>query len=141
MVPVSAFAGSHWEFGPPRLERFNGTSAIEINGQAAPGVSSGEAMKEVEKLIRELPPGYSVDWTGESYQERAAGAQTPALYTLSIIMVFLCLAALYESWSIPTAILLAVPLAYAFVTFAPIVVQSAEPAPQPPFQSRGPPLV
>jgi multidrug efflux pump len=110
MVPVSSFANSHWEYGPPRLERFNGTAAVEINGQPAPGVSSGQAMKEIEKLVGELPPGYSVDWTGESYQERAAGAQTPALYTLSIIVVFLCLAALYESWSIPTAILLAVPL-------------------------------
>jgi multidrug efflux pump len=110
MVPVSSFANSHWEYGPPRLERFNGTAAVEINGQAAPGVSSGQAMKEIEKLVSELSPGYSVDWTGESYQERAAGAQTPALYTLSIIVVFLCLAALYESWSIPTAILMAVPL-------------------------------
>jgi multidrug efflux pump len=110
MVPVSSFANSHWEFGSPRLERFNGTAAVEINGQAAPGVSSGEAMKEIEKLVAQMPVGYSVDWTGESYQERTAGAQTPTLYTLSIIVVFLCLAALYESWSIPTAILLAVPL-------------------------------
>jgi multidrug efflux pump len=109
MVPVSSFASSHWEYGSPRLERFNGTSAVEINGQPAPGVSSGEAMTEVLRLTGELP-GYSVDWTGESYQERAAGAQTPLLYTLSLIVVFLCLAALYESWSIPTAILLAVPL-------------------------------
>jgi multidrug efflux pump len=83
---------------------------MEINGQAAPGVSSGEAMKEIQKLIAQLPPGYSIDWTGQSYQERAAGAQTPVLYSLSVIVVFLCLAALYESWSIPTAILLAVPL-------------------------------
>jgi multidrug efflux pump len=110
MVPVASFASSHWEYGPPRLERFNGVSAVEINGQPAPGVSSGEAMKEIEKLVGQLPQGYSVDWTGESYQEREAGAQTPALYTLSIIVVFLCLAALYESWSIPTAILMAVPL-------------------------------
>ena len=110
MVPVASFASSHWEYGPPRLERFNGVSAVELNGQPAPGVSSGQAMKELEKLVGALPPGYSVDWTGESYQERAAGAQTPALYTLSIIVVFLCLAALYESWSIPTAILMAVPL-------------------------------
>jgi multidrug efflux pump len=110
MVPVSSFANSHWEYGSPRLERFNGTAAVEINGQPAPGVSSGQAMTEILNLMNELPPGYSVDWTGESYQERAAGAQTPVLYTLSIIVVFLCLAALYESWSIPTAILLAVPL-------------------------------
>ncbi len=110
MVSVASFANSHWDYGSPRLERFNGVSAMEVNGEAAPGVSSGEAMHEVEKLVAQLPAGYSVDWTGESYQERAAGAQTPALYTLSLIVVFLCLAALYESWSIPTAILLAVPL-------------------------------
>src|ERR1035438_1844016 len=83
---------------------------MEINGEAAPGVSSGEAMKEVERLAAQLPPGFSADFTGQSYEERAAGAQTPMLYTLSLIIVFLCLAALYESWSILTAILLAVPL-------------------------------
>ncbi len=110
MVSTSSFATSHWEYGSPRLERFNGASAMEINGQAAPGVSSGEAMKEIQKLVAQLPKGYSIDWTGQSYQERAAGAQTPLLYSLSVIVVFLCLAALYESWSIPTAILLAVPL-------------------------------
>jgi len=110
MVSVASFANSHWTYGSPRLERYNGVAAVDINGEAAPGVSSGEAMKEIEKLVAQLPPGYSVDWTGESYQERAAGAQTPILYTLSLIVVFLCLAALYESWSIPTAILLAVPL-------------------------------
>jgi multidrug efflux pump len=110
MVSTASFATSHWEYGSPRLERFNGASAMEINGQAAPGVSSGEAMKEIQKLIAQLPNGYSIDWTGQSYQERAAGAQTPMLYTLSVVVVFLCLAALYESWSIPTAILLAVPL-------------------------------
>ena len=110
MVSVASFANSHWAYGSPRLERYNGVAAVDINGEAAPGVSSGEAMKEIEKLVAQLPPGYSVDWTGESYQERAAGAQTPILYTLSLIVVFLCLAALYESWSIPTAILLAVPL-------------------------------
>jgi multidrug efflux pump len=110
MVSTSSFATSHWEYGSPRLERFNGASAMEINGQAAPGVSSGEAMKEIQKLVAQLPSGYSIDWTGQSYQERAAGAQTPLLYSLSVIVVFLCLAALYESWSIPTAILLAVPL-------------------------------
>jgi multidrug efflux pump len=110
MVSTSSFATSHWEYGSPRLERFNGASAMEINGQAAPGVSSGEAMKEIQKLVAQLPSGYSIDWTGQSYQERAAGARTPLLYSLSVIVVFLCLAALYESWSIPTAILLAVPL-------------------------------
>ena len=110
MVSVASFATSHWDYGSPRLERFNGVSAVDINGEAAPDVSSGEAMKEIEKLAAQLPPGFSLDWSGESYQERAAGSQTPMLYTLSLIVVFLCLAALYESWSIPTAILLAVPL-------------------------------
>jgi multidrug efflux pump len=110
MVSVASFATSHWEYGSPMLKRFNGMAAVEINGQAAPGASSGEAMQEIEKLVAQLPPGFSVDWAGESYQERAAGAQTPMLYTLSMIVVFLCLAALYESWSIPFAILLAVPL-------------------------------
>jgi multidrug efflux pump len=110
MVSVASFANSHWSYGSPRLERYNGAAAVDINGEAAPGVSSGDAMKEIEKLAAQLPPGYSLDWSGESYQERAAGSQTPMLYTLSLIVVFLCLAALYESWSIPTAILLAVPL-------------------------------
>ncbi len=110
MVPVSAFATSRWQYGSPRLERYNGISAVNVNGQAAPGVSSGAAMAEVEKLVAQLPKGFSVEWTGQSYQERAAGAQTPMLYTLSVIVIFLCLAALYESWSIPTAILMAVPL-------------------------------
>jgi multidrug efflux pump len=110
MVSVASFANSHWTYGSPRLERYNGAAAVDINGEAAPGVSSGVAMKEIEKLAAQLPAGYSLDWTGESYQERAAGAQTPILYTLSLIVIFLCLAALYESWSIPTAILLAVPL-------------------------------
>jgi multidrug efflux pump len=110
MVPVSAFASTRWEFGPLQLKRYNGVSAVEINGQAAPGVSSGTALTEVEKLVGQLPKGFSIDWTGESYQERAAGAQTSELYALSLIVVFLCLAALYESWAIPTSILLAVPL-------------------------------
>jgi multidrug efflux pump len=110
MVSTASITNTHWEYGSPRLERYNGVSAMDINGEAAPGISSGEAMKEVLKLVAQLPPGFSADWTGQSYQERAAGAQTPMLYTLSLIVVFLCLAALYESWSIPTAILLAVPL-------------------------------
>jgi multidrug efflux pump len=110
MVPVSAFATSRWEYGSPRLERYNGIAAVNVNGQAAPGISSGAAMAEVENLVARLPKGFSVEWTGQSYQERAAGAQTPMLYALSMIVIFLCLAALYESWSIPTAIMLAVPL-------------------------------
>ncbi len=110
MVSIGAVANSHWEYGPPQLVRYNGVAAIQINGEAAPGVSSGEAMREVEKLVAALSPGYSLEFTGQSFQERAAGAQTPLLYGLSLIVVFLCLAALYESWSIPVAILLAAPL-------------------------------
>jgi multidrug efflux pump len=118
MVPVSAFAGSHWEYGSPRLQRFNGAPAVEINGDAAPGVSSGTAMKEIERLVQQLPAGFGVQWTGQSYEERAAGSQTPALYALSLVVVFLCLAALYESWLIPASILLAVPLGVIGAVFA-----------------------
>jgi multidrug efflux pump len=110
MVPFRAFATSHWEHGSPRLERYNGVPAMNINGEAAPGISSGDAMNEVERLVAQLPQGVGMEWTGTSYQERAAGAQTPTLYTLSLLVVFLCLAALYESWTIPTAVLLVVPL-------------------------------
>jgi multidrug efflux pump len=110
MVPFSAFASSHWEFGSPRLERFNGVSAVEINGAPAEGVSSGDAMQEIEKLVEKLPPGFDIAWSGASYQERTAGSQTPLLYSLSILVVFLCLAALYESWAIPAAVMLVVPL-------------------------------
>ena len=110
MVPFSAFAGSHWEFGSPRLERYNGVPAMEFNGEAAPGVSSGDAMAAIEKLVAGLPEGFGMEWTGQSFQERQAGAQTPLLYTLSLMIVFLCLAALYESWSIPTSVLMVAPL-------------------------------
>ena len=110
MVSVASFANSHWEYGSPRLERYNGVAAMNINGEAAPGVSSGEAMQEIIKLVAKLPPGFSAEFTGQSYQELAAGSQTPLLYSLSLIVVFLCLAALYESWTIPVAILLAAPL-------------------------------
>jgi multidrug efflux pump len=110
MVPVSAFTTAHWEFGSPDLQRYNGVAAVNINGDAAPGVSSGAAMKVVEQAAAKLPPGFRVEWTGQSYQERAAGAQTPILYTMSLIIVFLALAALYESWVMPIPILLAVPL-------------------------------
>ncbi|HEX7034857.1 MAG TPA: efflux RND transporter permease subunit [Pseudomonadales bacterium] len=110
MVPFAAFASTRWDYGPPRLERYNGAPALEIQGEAAPGVSTGTAMAEVERLVAELGPGIGMEWTGISYQEREAGAQTPLLYTLSLLMVFLCLAALYESWSIPTAVLLVAPL-------------------------------
>ena len=108
MVPFSAFGRSYWNYGSPRLERYNGVSAVQINGEGAAGVSSGDAMLEIERLAAALP-GYSVDWTGASYQERQAGAQTPLLYSLSLLIVFLCLAALYESWGVPTAVLLAAP--------------------------------
>ncbi len=110
MVPFSAFANSHWSYGSPRLERYNGTPAMEINGEAAPGVSSGVAMDEVEKLVAQLPAGVGIEWTGLSFQERQAGAQTPLLYSLSLLIVFLCLAALYESWTVPTAVLMVAPL-------------------------------
>jgi multidrug efflux pump len=113
MVPFSAFATSHWDYGSPRRERFNGVPAVELNGEAAQGVSSGDAMAEVERLVSELPPGYSIAWTGASYQEREAGAQTPMLYTLSVLVVFLCPAALYESWAIPASVMLVVPLGIA----------------------------
>ena len=110
MVPISAFTTAHWEYGSPELDRFNGVPAVDINGEAAHGVSSGTAMKAIEEIVAKLPPGFRVDWTGQSYQERAAGAQTPILYTMSVIIVFLALAALYESWAMPIPILMAVPL-------------------------------
>ncbi|MCX7556892.1 efflux RND transporter permease subunit [Xanthomonadaceae bacterium JHOS43] len=110
MVPFSAFGSSRWDWGSPRLERYNGVPAVEIQGEAAPGVASGDAMLEIERLAAELPPGFGIEWTAVSYQEREAGAQTPLLYALSLLIVFLCLAALYESWAVPTAVLLVAPL-------------------------------
>ncbi len=110
MVPFDAFGSSRWDWGSPRLERYNGVPAVEIVGEAAPGVSSGEAMAEMERLVAGLPAGFGLEWTGLSFQEQRAGAQTPVLYALSLLVVFLCLAALYESWSVPTAILLIAPL-------------------------------
>jgi multidrug efflux pump len=118
MVPFPAFASSRWDYGSPRLERYNGVSAMEINGQGAPDVSTGAAMAEVERLVAQLPPGFGIEWTAVSYQEREAGAQTPLLYSLSLLIVFLCLAALYESWSIPTAVLLVAPLGILGATLA-----------------------
>ena len=118
MVAVGSFANSHWEYGSPRLERYNGFAAMEINGEAAPGVSSGAALKEVEKLVAQLSPGYSAEFTGQSYEERAAAGQTPLLYSMSLVVVFLWLAALYESWSVPAAVLLAVPLGILGVVMA-----------------------
>ncbi|UNH38318.1 efflux RND transporter permease subunit [Moellerella wisconsensis] len=113
MVPFSAFVDTSqdpWTFGSPRLERYNGVPSMEIQGDAAPGKSTGEAMLLMEKLTAELPAGIGYEWTGMSYQERLSGNQAPALYAISLIVVFLCLAALYESWSIPFSVMLVVPL-------------------------------
>ncbi len=110
MVPFSAFTSSHWTFGSPRLERYNGSAAVEIQGAAAAGVSSGAAMDEIDRLVAQLPPGYSHEWTGLSHQERLSGNQATSLYAISALVVFLCLAALYESWSIPFAVMLSVPI-------------------------------
>jgi multidrug efflux pump len=110
MVPFSAFASGTWTYGPPKLSRYNGVESMEILGSPAPGYSSGDAMAEVERLAEQLPKGIGYAWTGLSYEERMAGSQAPALYALSLLMVFLCLAALYESWSIPIAVMLVVPL-------------------------------
>ena len=110
MVPFSSFASGHWTSGSPKLERFNGFPSINIQGESAPGKSSGEAMQAMEGFVKKLPQGIGFDWTGLSYQERQAGAQTAPLYAFSILVIFLCLAALYESWPIPISILLALPL-------------------------------
>ena len=110
MTPFSAFTTSHWVYGSPRLERYNGLPSMEILGEAAPGKSTGDAMLLMEQLASGLPSGIGYDWTGMSYQERLSGNQAPALYAISLIVVFLCLAALYESWSIPFSVMLVVPL-------------------------------
>ncbi|MGU5817482.1 efflux RND transporter permease subunit [Aeromonas hydrophila] len=110
MVPFSAFASTDWSFGSPRLERYNGVPAMEIVGEAAPGKSTGDAMAAIEQMVKQLPEGIGIEWTGLSYQERQAGSQAPALYAISLLVVFLCLAALYESWSIPFSVMLVVPL-------------------------------
>ena len=110
MVPFSSFASGHWTSGSPKLERFNGFPSLNIQGEAAPGRSSGEAMAAMEGFVKKLPQGIGFDWNGLSYQERQAGNQTAPLYAFSILVIFLCLAALYESWPIPISILLALPL-------------------------------
>jgi multidrug efflux pump len=110
MVPFSAFASGEWTYGPPKLSRYNGVSAVEILGAPAPGFSSGDAMAAVEEIAKQLPEGVGYAWTGLSYEERLSGSQAPALYALSLLVVFLCLAALYESWSIPFSVMLVVPL-------------------------------
>ncbi|MBI1365587.1 MAG: efflux RND transporter permease subunit [Alphaproteobacteria bacterium] len=110
LVPFSSFATTSWTYGSPKLERYNGVPSREIIGSTASGVSSGAAMKAIEEIARKLPQGFGVDWTGISAEERETGARAPALYALSILVVFLCLAALYESWSVPVSVLLVVPL-------------------------------
>ncbi|MET3622601.1 efflux RND transporter permease BpeB [Burkholderia ambifaria] len=110
MVPFGAFATGHWTYGSPKLERYNGVSAMEIQGQAAPGKSTGQAMTAMEGLAKKLPVGIGYSWTGLSFQEIQSGSQAPVLYAISILVVFLCLAALYESWSIPFSVIMVVPL-------------------------------
>jgi multidrug efflux pump len=110
MVPFSAFTSTRWTYGSPRLERYNGQPSLQIQGTAAPGLSTGEAMAAVEEIAKKLPPGIGFSWTGVSFEELRSGAQAPALYALSVLVVFLCLAALYESWSVPFAVIMVVPL-------------------------------
>ena len=110
MVAFSAFSSVEWNYGSPKLERFNGVSSVNIQGSPSPGISSGEAMAEAQKLVKQLPPGFALEWSGLSYEEQEAGSQAPMLYAMSILVVFLCLAALYESWSVPFAVLMVVPL-------------------------------
>jgi uncharacterized membrane protein len=110
MVPFPAFSSSRWTYGSPQLQRYNGSPSYEFVGDAAPGVSSGDAMAAVDEVMKQMPPGIGYEWTGASFQERLSGAQAPMLYAISILFVFLCLAALYESWSVPFSVILVVPL-------------------------------
>src|SRR5882757_8184706 len=110
MVSFSAFSTAGWTLGSPKLERFNGSPSVSILGEAAPGHSSGEAMREIEKMAKSLPPGIGIEWAGLSYEERLSGSKSTALYTIALLMVFLCLAALYESWAIPFAVMMDMPL-------------------------------
>jgi multidrug efflux pump len=119
MVPFSAFATGQWIYASPRLERYNGLPSTEISAPA-PGQSSGVAMKEIEKLAEQLPPGIGYEWTGLSTEERDSGSQTTQLYAISILIVFLCLAALYESWSVPFSVLLVVPLGWSARCWRPL---------------------
>lgn len=121
MVPFSAFASSYWTYGSPRLERYNGFSAMEIQGTAAPGYSTGQAMDEMERLVKQLPNGIASEWTGISFQERSSSGQAPLLYGISLLFVFLCLAALYESWAVPFAVMLIVPLGIFGATVAAVM--------------------
>jgi len=110
MVPFSTFATAHWTWGSPKLERYNGTSSLEFLGAPAPGRSTGDALAAMETSVAKLPKGVGYEWTGLSYEEKRSGSQAPALYVISLTVVFLCLSALYESWSIPFAVMLVVPL-------------------------------
>nr|WP_086938729.1 efflux RND transporter permease subunit [Thaumasiovibrio occultus] len=110
MVSLRVFAQGEWQYGSPRLERYNGVSAVQIVGEPAAGISTGEAMAEIERLVKEISPDVGIEWTGMSYQERISGGQAPALYALSILVVFLCLAALYENWAVPFSVILIIPL-------------------------------
>jgi multidrug efflux pump len=110
MVPFTSFATATWSTGPPQLKRYNGVPALEFLGEPTPGRSTGDALTAMEKAAAQLPKGIGYEWTGLSYEEKKSGAQAPALYAISLVIVFLCLAALYESWSIPVAVLLVVPL-------------------------------
>ena len=110
MVPFSTFTSGNWSFGSPRLERYNGNPAVEIVGEAAPGKSSGYAMELIGQMVAKLPAGIGYEWTGASFQEMQAGTQAPALYAISLLVVFLSLAALYESWTVPFSVMLAVPI-------------------------------
>ena len=110
MVPFDTFSTAEWTYGSPKLERFNGNSSVNIQGSPAPGVSTGVAMQEIQDIVKTLPEGIGLEWYGLSYEERQAGSQAPALYALSVLIVFLCLAALYESWAVPLAVMLVVPL-------------------------------
>jgi multidrug efflux pump len=110
MVPLSAFIKVSWSFGSPQLQRYNGLPAVNITGQSAPGLSSGQAISEMEEMTKKLPKGIGYEWSGQSYEEKVSGNQAPMLYGISLLIVFLCLAALYESWSVPVAVIMVVPL-------------------------------
>ncbi len=110
MIPLAELARASWITGAPKLDRFNGLPSMKISGSAAPGRSTGEAMKAMEEVAAKLPPGIGFEWSGTSYEERQSGSQAPFLFAVSLVVVFLCLAALYESWSIPFAVMLVVPL-------------------------------
>jgi multidrug efflux pump len=110
MIPFASFATGEWTWGSPKMERYNGISSVEILGQPAPGYSTGDAMVAIAEIMQELPPGIGLAYTGLSYEEIQTGDQAPMLYALTVLIVFLCLAALYESWSVPAAVIMVVPL-------------------------------